>query len=111
MFSRFESRAQAIATHAPGGRGGLQPWLGFHVIRSAENLSKAPVRSSDHRFVTGGTEYGTTSRTESIRSSVTGTSGDLKHCAPQGLEDENDTWVLFSDQYLDVVQAVEANDK
>jgi len=27
------------------------------------------------------------------------------------LEDENDTWVLFSDQYLDVVQAVEANDK
>ncbi|HXM29086.1 MAG TPA: hypothetical protein VN957_23895 [Chthoniobacterales bacterium] len=28
-----------------------------------------------------------------------------------GLEDENDTWVLFSDQYLDVVQAIEANNK
>ena len=27
------------------------------------------------------------------------------------LEDENDTWVLFSDQHLDVVQAIEANNK
>jgi hypothetical protein len=27
------------------------------------------------------------------------------------LEDENDTWVLFSDQYLDLVQAVDANNK
>lgn len=37
--------------------------------------------------------------------------GPREHRAPQSLEnDENDTWILFSDQYLDAVHARTKNE-